>query len=130
MPSVLKHARSQAGYTQSELAKGVGVSQPLISRIERQEVNPRASTLRELFSHLDYQTNSGSEESSTASTIESDLFEKIESEFENMRGSTSQSSVQADKSSNDKGSNRCNECSVDLSTYLDPNYCPNCGSEL
>lgn len=40
MPSVLKDARSQAGYTQSELAKIAGVSQPLISRIERQDVNP------------------------------------------------------------------------------------------
>lgn len=52
MPSVLKDARSQAGYTQRELANIADVSQPLISRIERQDVNPRASTLRELFSHL------------------------------------------------------------------------------
>ena len=130
MPSVLKDARSQAGYTQSELAKIAGVSQPLISRIERQDVNPRASTLRELFSQLDSQMNAGSEEPSTSSTIESDLFEKIESEFENMRGSASQSNVQADKNSNDKDSNQCYECSVDLSTYQNPNYCPNCGSEL
>ncbi|OYR82101.1 hypothetical protein DJ84_11395 [Halorubrum ezzemoulense] len=130
MPSVLKDARSQAGYTQSELAKVADVSQPLISRIERQDMNPRASTLRELFSHLDSQMNSGSEGPSTPSAIESDLFEKIESEFENMRGSASQSNVQAGKSSNDKDSNQCNECSVDLSTYQNPNYCPNCGTEL
>lgn len=130
MPSVLKDARSQAGYTQRELAKVADVSQPLISRIERQDVNPRASTLRELFSHLDSQMNSGSEGPSTLSAIESDLFEKIESEFENMRGSASQSNIQAGKSSNDKDSNQCNECSVDLSTYQNPNYCPNCGTEL
>lgn len=129
MPSVLKDARSQAGYTQNELAKIAGVSQPLISRIERQDVNPRASTLRELFNHLDSQMNPGSEEPSTTSAIESDLLEKIESEFENMRGSASQSKVQAGKS-DDKDSNQCNECSVDLSTYQNPNYCPNCGSEL
>ncbi|OYR40767.1 hypothetical protein DJ82_06660 [Halorubrum sp. Ib24] len=130
MPSVLKDARSQAGYTQRELANIADVSQPLISRIERQDVNPRASTLRELFSHLDSQVDSGSEEPSMPSKIESDLFEKIESEFEKMRDSTSQSTVQAGESSNDRDSSQCNECSVDISMYQNPNYCPNCGSEL
>jgi predicted transcriptional regulator len=41
MPSVLKDARKRTGYTQGELAEVADVSQPLISRIERQDVNPK-----------------------------------------------------------------------------------------
>lgn len=130
MPSVLKDARSQSGYTQGELAKIAGVSQPLISRIERQNVNPRASTLRELFSHLDPQMDAGSSEPSTRSTGDSDLIEELKSEFESIQRSASRSNERAGESSNVKVNDQCVECSVDLSTYQNPNYCPNCGTEF
>lgn len=90
MPSVLKDARNRTGYTQGELAEVADVSQPLISRIERQDVNPKASTLRELFSHLEPLPESDGDEVFKRSTTESDLVEKIEWEFENVEGTSSQ----------------------------------------
>jgi len=86
MPSVLKDARKRTGYTQGELADIAGVSQPLISRIEHQDVNPRSSTLRLLFSHLDPLTTSTNAESSTPSTTGSSILEEIEHEFETIQG--------------------------------------------
>jgi predicted transcriptional regulator len=83
MPSLLKDARKRSGYTQGELAEIADVSQPLISRIENQDINPRASTLRELFRHIDQtkEKNKDYQESSKQHTTESDLVEKIEQEF-------------------------------------------------
>lgn len=45
----LKKLRKVAGLSQRELAKLAGVSQALISRIESQTVDPRASTLRKIL---------------------------------------------------------------------------------
>lgn len=42
----LIEARKRAGYTQRELAEILGVSQPTIANFERQENDPRLSTLR------------------------------------------------------------------------------------
>lgn len=129
MPSVLKDARKRTGYTQGELAEVADVSQPLISRIERQDVNPKASTLRELFSHLDPLPESDGEEVSKQSTTESDLIEKIEWEFENVEGSSSQSAAE-EKGTSTSENKRCSECGSDLSPYPDPSYCPDCGADL
>lgn len=127
MPSVLKDARKRTGYTQRELADVADVSQPLISRIERQDVNPRSSTLRSLFSHLDPVTTSPETGSSTSSTTGSSLREKIEWEFENI-----QSSSERSRSKDDRGGGKelCPECNSDLSSYPNPSYCPDCGTEL
>ena len=88
MPSVLEDARKQTGYTQGELADAAGASQPLISRIERQDVNPRSSTLRSLFDELESATDSPDTESSTSQTPGSSLREKIEWEFESVQDSS------------------------------------------
>jgi predicted transcriptional regulator len=92
MPSVLQDARKRAGYTQGELADAAGVSQPLISRIERQDVNPRSSTLRSLFDQLESATDASTTEPSASSTSGSNLREKIEWEFESVQ-STPEDSV-------------------------------------
>lgn len=129
MPSVLKDARTRTGYTQGELAEVAGVSQPLISRIERKDVNPRTSTLRELFNHLDPLSESDDDEISTQPTTNSDLAEKIEWEFENVEGVSSQSEPET-KGTSTSETNRCSECDLDLSPYPDPSFCPNCGNTL
>lgn len=127
MPSVLEDARKQTGYTQGELADAAGVSQPLISRIERQDVNPRSSTLRSLFDQLESATGSPDTESSALSTSGSSLREKIEWEFENVQGSSEDSAPNEDDRSDGQ---RCPECGSDLTSYPDPSYCPDCGAEL
>lgn len=127
MPSVLEDARKQAGYTQGELADAAGVSQPLISRIERQDVNPRSSTLRTLFEQLESATDSSDTEPSASPTSGSSLREKIEWEFENVQGSSEGSGANEDDQS---GGQRCPECRSDLTSYPDPSYCPDCGAEL
>jgi len=127
MPSVLEVARKQTGYTQGELADVAGVSQPLISRIERQDVNPRSSTLRSLFDQLELATGSPDTESSASPTSGSRLREKIEWEFENVEGSSEDSTANEDDRSNGQ---RCSECGSDLTSYPDPKYCPDCGAEV
>jgi len=129
MPSVLKDARNRTGYTQGELAEVADVSQPLISRIERQDVNPKASTLRELFSHLDPLPESDSDEVSKRSTTESDLVEKIEWEFGNVEGTSSQPASEKEGASPSENK-QCPGCGSDLSPYPEPSYCPDCGAEL
>jgi predicted transcriptional regulator len=96
LPSVLQDARKQTGYTQGELADAAGVSQPLISRIERQDVNPRSSTLRTLFDQLESATDTSNTESSASSTSGSNLREKIEWEFESVQGTPESSAANKD----------------------------------
>jgi predicted transcriptional regulator len=127
MPSVLEDARKQTGYTQGELADAAGVSQPLISRIERQDVNPRSSTLRSLFDQLESATGSPDTESSASPTSRSSLRETIEWEFENVQGSSEDSAANEDDRSDGQ---RCPECGSDLTPYPDPRYCPDFGAEL
>lgn len=128
MPTVLKDARKRTGYTQGELADTAGVSQPLISRIEREDVNPRSSTLRLLFDHLDSATDLPDTEGSSSPTTSSNLREKIEWEFESVQGSSKVSTSNKDARSD--GKDRCPECNSDLSSHSDPSYCPDCGTEL
>jgi len=52
-PRDLRERRDALGLTQSELAKRAGVSQPLIARIEGDDVDPRLSTLRRIVEALD-----------------------------------------------------------------------------
>lgn len=128
MPSVLEDARKRTGYTQGELADAAGVSQPLISRIEREDVNPTSSTLRSLFKHLDSDTSSLDSESSNSSTTGSSLREKIEWEFDSVQGSSEQSD--SAKDDRNTGQERCPRCGSDLTPYADPSYCLDCGTKL
>jgi len=48
----IRRLRLKAGLTQKELAKRAGVSQSLIARIERGDINPRLSTLRKIVEVL------------------------------------------------------------------------------
>lgn len=52
--AMLMQTRKQKGFTQAELASASGVQQADISRIERGEVEPRASTLARLLAPLDH----------------------------------------------------------------------------
>ena len=51
-PDDLKERRNELGLTQSELADRADVSQPLIARIEGEDVDPRLSTLRRIVNAL------------------------------------------------------------------------------
>lgn len=128
MPSVLKEARKRTGYTQGELADAAGVSQPLISRIERQDVNPRSSTLRSLFNHLDPATTSSGTESSTSETQDGDLLARIEQDFEEFSEPSERSKSGDDNQ--DRERDRCPKCDTDIAVHPDPSYCPDCGTEL
>jgi len=57
-PEELRRLRIRAGLTQKELAKRAGVSQSLIARIERGDVNPRLSTLKRILVVLEEATSS------------------------------------------------------------------------
>jgi len=50
--SLLRKMRIEAGLTQSQLAKLVGVSQAHIAKIERQKVDPRLSTVNKILQVL------------------------------------------------------------------------------
>jgi predicted transcriptional regulator len=49
----LRERRTELDLTQSQLAEHAGVSQPLIARIEGNDVDPRLSTLRRIVNALD-----------------------------------------------------------------------------
>ena len=51
-PEDLRERRTELGLTQSELAEMADVSQPLIARIEGDNVDPRLSTLRRIVTAL------------------------------------------------------------------------------
>lgn len=48
-PKEIRKLRLKAGLTQRELAKRAGVSQSLIARIEKGDINPRLSTLKKIL---------------------------------------------------------------------------------
>jgi len=48
-PEEIRKLRLRAGLTQKELAKRAGVSQSLVARIERGDINPRLSTLKKIL---------------------------------------------------------------------------------
>ncbi|AEN05221.1 CBS domain-containing protein [Halolamina sp.] len=52
-PDDLRQRRHAVGLTQSELANRADVSQPLIARVENDDVDPRLSTLRRIVNALD-----------------------------------------------------------------------------
>jgi len=51
--SLLKQKRLEAGFTQSQLAKMVGVSQAHIAKIEGEKVDPRLSTVNKILETLE-----------------------------------------------------------------------------
>ncbi|MEF8799743.1 MAG: CBS domain-containing protein [Halolamina sp.] len=52
-PDDLRKRRNEVGLTQSKLAERADVSQPLIARVENDDVDPRLSTLRRIVNALD-----------------------------------------------------------------------------
>jgi len=52
-PEDLKKKRIELGLTQSDLARRAGVSQPLIARIEMDDVDPRLSTVAKILTAFD-----------------------------------------------------------------------------
>ena len=59
-PKELQELRKKAGLTQSELASQVGISQSLVARIEKGQVNPSLSTLKRILSIIEKQQQSHS----------------------------------------------------------------------
>ncbi|GAA1345059.1 hypothetical protein GCM10009647_089380 [Streptomyces sanglieri] len=87
VPSAIRKVRMETGLTQSELAERAGFSQPLIARIENEEVNPRASTLREILTELEIDPDASiasSDVQSESSKSDTDILATIEKEFENL----------------------------------------------
>lgn len=60
-PEDIKRLRMKAGLTQKELAKRAGVSQSLIARIEKGDINPRLSTLKKIFDVINEALGSNNE---------------------------------------------------------------------
>lgn len=132
LPSALKDARNRAGYTQGDLADAANVSQPLISRIERDDVNPRASTLRALFNQIDPITTEGDTQTprENRATTDSSVLSEIESEFEELRGQRSSSTSKTGDDGAGDETLHCPNCGEDLEEYPNPNFCPSCGAAL
>jgi predicted transcriptional regulator len=59
-PDELQDLRKKVGLTQSELASQVGISQSLVARIEKGQVNPSLSTLKRILSIIEKQQESHS----------------------------------------------------------------------
>jgi predicted transcriptional regulator len=132
VPKALKTARERANYTQSELADETGLSQPLVSRVERGDVNPRVSTLRTLLEPLDFpqQTTIQDSESpdhaaTSGAASPGGVLEQIENEFEMLRNSADTTAE-----SQSRRMYQCPDCAVPLDEYPDPKFCPECGTEL
>ncbi|MFC6734746.1 helix-turn-helix domain-containing protein [Halolamina salina] len=79
LPGALRDARKGTGYTQGGLADAADVSQPLISRIENDDVNPRASTLRAIFEELDIDERE--DDAGSDSEEEQDILAQLNAEF-------------------------------------------------
>ncbi|MDY6764303.1 MAG: CBS domain-containing protein, partial [Halobacteria archaeon] len=71
-PDDIRNKRKDLGLTQSQLAERAEVSQPLIARIEKGDVDPRLSTLRRIINVLEHTE----EERATAEDL---MTEEIES---------------------------------------------------
>ncbi|MFW9984994.1 MAG: CBS domain-containing protein [Candidatus Odinarchaeota archaeon] len=59
-PKELQELRKKVGLTQSELAERVGISQSLVARIEKGQVNPSVSTLKRILVEIESQQKSHS----------------------------------------------------------------------
>lgn len=131
--SALKDARKRAGLSQQELADKADVSQPLISRIERQDLNPRVSTLRSLLEYLDPVPKDSVVGASETGELKSktSVLEELQSEFDALRepGHLDDTDQPTGSSSSDRGPN-CESCGTDLADLSEPNYCPECGSRI
>ena len=54
-PKELQQLRKKVGLTQAELANSVGISQSLVARIEKGQVNPSISTLKRILKVIEKQ---------------------------------------------------------------------------
>ncbi len=59
-PKELQELRKKVGLTQAELAARVGISQSLVARIEKGQVNPSVSTLKRILVEIESQKKSHS----------------------------------------------------------------------
>lgn len=86
VPSAIKKLRKDAGMAQADLAQEAGVSQPLIARIENENVNPRASTLRSVLSVLDTDVDerTSSDTNSPDEVPDTEILSEIKTSFEQL----------------------------------------------
>jgi len=75
--SILKKMRLEAGLTQSQLAKMVGVSQAHIAKIEGEKVDPRLSTVNKILEILTSRKRKRCDEIMTRNVIVTNPKEKI-----------------------------------------------------
>ena len=75
--SILKKMRLEAGLTQSQLAKMVGVSQAHIAKIEGEKVDPRLSTVNKILEILTSEKRRRCNEIMTRNVIVTNPKEKI-----------------------------------------------------
>jgi len=75
--SILKKMRIEAGLTQSQLAKLVGVSQAHIAKIESEKVDPRLSTVNKILEVLTSKKHKTCKEIMTKDVIVTSPKEKI-----------------------------------------------------
>lgn len=54
-PDDIKRARFEKGISQGDLADAAGISQPMLSRIERDDVDPSLSTVQQIADALNDQ---------------------------------------------------------------------------
>jgi predicted transcriptional regulator len=86
VPSAIRELRKDMSLTQEDLAEEAGVSQPLIARIENNDVNPRASTLRSVLSVLNANPNERvpSDSQSSRELPDTEILSKIGASFERL----------------------------------------------
>lgn len=130
VPAAIKNARTRAGFTQGELAERADVSQPLISRIENQDVNPRVSTLRSLLEHINITPTSDANNGTDTQQTDMGVLPTIEAELEKLRIDTDQGKSTSYREESSTETSRCGNCNEGLEEYPDPIYCPACGNEL
>lgn len=88
LPEAVQSRRQRIELTQQQLADRAGVSQPMIARIENRDVNPKVSTVRDVITALnhnseDSEPGSGSIETDGEATPE-DVLGLIQAEFQEL----------------------------------------------
>jgi transcriptional regulator with XRE-family HTH domain len=86
-PALLRQARHQAGITQAQLARRLGVSQAAVAKLERPDANPTIATLEQALSMTGHRLTLGSEPVSGLGVDESLIRQQLElSPAQRLRG--------------------------------------------